>query len=134
MFDKETVERVKAAMIAELILQRGEYQIDGDDNNDETGIIGIDPVIYVEKLATAATAAAWEWKDPSVELPKKPGKQSYEYVDCLILKKTGDVLFRPWNCEHECFDDEGYDDFYCDASDVKLWCAIVRPAAPEVKP
>ncbi|MDE1990575.1 MAG: hypothetical protein KGI82_08920 [Betaproteobacteria bacterium] len=80
--------------------------------------------------AIAAIAAAWEWKDPRKELPTKPGKKDYEYVDTLIIKKNGDVLFRPWNCEHLVFDDECYDDFYCDADDVSLWCEVIKPLSP----
>ena len=45
-----------------------------------------------------------EWIKPSDRLPEKPGKSSYEYVECLIVRK-GEVLMRPWNCEHQCWDD-----------------------------
>ncbi len=50
-------------------------------------------------------------------MPEKPGKASYEYVDCLIVYKN-EVLMRPWNCEHLCFDDEHYDDFFCGADEI----------------
>jgi hypothetical protein len=46
------------------------------------------------------------------DLPKKPGVESYEYVDCLIFHE-GEVKHRPWNCEHRCWDDEECDDFFC---------------------
>jgi len=70
------------------------------------------------------------WNDPKDGMPIKPGLKSYEYVDCLIVK-TGDVLIRPWNCEHLCFDDESYDDHDCDASEITAWAHL--PTAPEVK-
>nr|WP_250808496.1 hypothetical protein [Neorhizobium tomejilense] len=48
------------------------------------------------------------------DLPKKPGLESYEYVECLIFH-DGEVKHQPWNCEHRCWDDEDHDDFYCEA-------------------
>ncbi len=70
------------------------------------------------------------WVKPQDALPTKPGKKSYEYVDCLIVHK-GEIKMRPWNCEHLCFDDEHYDDFFCDASDVELWRPL--PSIPDTK-
>jgi hypothetical protein len=78
--------------------------------------------------ATAAIAAMEGWIKPTDRLPEKPGKTSYEYVDCLIVHK-GDVLKRPWNCEHLCFDDEHYDDHFCDAAEVDYWMPL--PAPPQ---
>jgi hypothetical protein len=57
------------------------------------------------------------WVSPKDHMPEKPGKASYEYVDCLIVYKN-EVLMRPWNCEHLCFDDEHYDDFFCGADEI----------------
>jgi hypothetical protein len=62
------------------------------------------------------------------DLPKKPGKRSYEYVDCLIFHE-GEVKQRPWNCEHECWDDESGDDFYCDALAPTHYAVITKPLA-----
>ena len=66
------------------------------------------------------------WIKTSERLPEKPGVQSYEYVDCLILVK-GDLKFRPWNCEHHCWDDEEYDDFAYEATEPSHWCKVTRP-------
>lgn len=60
-------------------------------------------------------------------LPEKPGKARYEYVDCLIVL-NGEVISRPWNCEHLCWDDEEKDDFFCDADKPTHWMPL--PAAP----
>jgi hypothetical protein len=60
----------------------------------------------------AATALEWIRITSEEDLPKKPGLEPYEYVDCLIFHE-GKVKKRPWNCEHRCFDDEDYDDFFC---------------------
>lgn len=70
------------------------------------------------------------WAKPQDRLPEKPGKKSYEYVDCLIVYK-GEVIQRPWNCEHLCFDDVDYDDFFCNAVDVDWWMPL--PKAPDAK-
>lgn len=62
------------------------------------------------------------------DLPKKPGLKSYEYVECLIVYK-GEVLYRPWNCEHECFDDEEHDDHFCNWEEVTHYMPL--PSAPK---
>lgn len=67
-----------------------------------------------------------QWIKTSDRLPKKPGKASYEYVDCMILVK-GELKFSPWNCEHECWDDSSYDDWAYDALTPSHWMEIKRP-------
>jgi hypothetical protein len=87
--------------------------------------------------APSPVEPAWRstltWYKPQDQLPKKPGIESYEHVDCLILYK-GQLLFRPWNCEHEVFDDEEGDDHFCNAEDVTLWAACQRPPVPSISP
>ncbi len=84
--------------------------------------------IAEEKAKVALTAAlAAMWQDPKLVLPKKPGLRDYEYVDCLILYK-GEVLKRPWNCEHLCWDDEHYDDFFCHPTDPTAWTFLPAPS------
>lgn len=58
-----------------------------------------------------AELAKRQWVKTKDRLPEKPGKKSYEYVDCLIYH-NGEILQRPWNCEHLCWDDAHYDDFF----------------------
>lgn len=70
------------------------------------------------------------WIKPSDRLPEKPGKCVYEYVDCLIVHQ-GEVKMRPWNCEHLCFDDEDYDDFFCTAGEIEWWMPV--PPIPDRK-
>lgn len=67
-----------------------------------------------------------EWIKTTDRLPQKPGKASYEYVDCLVVYK-GRVLKRPWNCEHEVWDDEHYDDFWAEATEVDYWMPLPEP-------
>jgi hypothetical protein len=55
--------------------------------------------------------------------PDKPGLESYEHVPCLVIHR-GMLLFRLWNCEHLCWDDEDGDDYYCDAGAVSYWAEI----------
>lgn len=62
------------------------------------------------------------------DLPKKPGLKSYEYVDCLIFHK-GEIKKRPWNCEHMCWDDDEYDDFYCNPLEPSHYMPLPTPPA-----
>ena len=71
-----------------------------------------------------------QWTKPSESLPKKPGLDKHEHVDCLVSKK-GEVLKRPWNCESWCWDTEDYDDWYCNPLDVDFWMLLPKP--PELK-
>jgi len=80
-----------------------------------------------EGRAALSAALAAMWQDPKLVLPKKPGLRDYEYVDCLILYK-GEVLKRPWNCEHLCWDDEHYDDFFCHPTDPTAWTFLPAPS------
>jgi hypothetical protein len=64
-----------------------------------------------------------DWIKTSERLPIKPGKRSYEHVDCLVVFK-GQVFARPWNCEHECWDDEDGDDHWAEALEVTHWMPI----------
>lgn len=83
----------------------------------------------LKQAADALEATLWR---PNTQKPKRPGISSYEYVDCWIVK-DGKVIERPWNCEHECFDDQEYDDWFCNMEDVTAWMPIVKPAPPEAE-
>lgn len=67
-----------------------------------------------------------EWIKTIDRLPTKPGKSSYEHVDCLIFYR-GQILQRPWNCEHLCWDDEDYDDYFCDPLAPTHWRELPEP-------
>ena len=69
---------------------------------------------------------AGPWVRTVDRLPGKPGKDSYEHVDCAIFRK-GEILCRPWNCEHLCWDDEDRDDFFCDALEPTHWMRLEAP-------
>ena len=92
-------------------------------NEDCNGCTAQAPAL--RRAITAALAAMWQ--DPNLTLPKKPGLRNYEYVDCLIVYK-GEVLKRPWNCEHLCWDDEHYDDFFCHPTDPTAWTFLPAPS------
>ncbi len=97
---------------------------------DAEGFAGIGSASVPVEPAWVSTLT---WYRPQDQLPKKPGIESYEHVDCLILYK-GQLLLRPWNCEHEVFDDEEGDDHFCNAEDVTLWAACSRPPVPSINP
>ncbi len=62
-------------------------------------------------------SVGWVLPKCLADMPEKPGKEAYEYVECLVLHR-GEVKMRPWNCEHQVFDDEEQDDFYCEWHEV----------------
>ncbi len=68
-----------------------------------------------------------KWIKTETALPKKPGLKSYEYVECLIFI-NGEILQRPWNCEHLCWDDIYHDDFQFKPKDPSHWMPL--PDAP----
>lgn len=67
-----------------------------------------------------------EWISTKDRLPEKPGKVSYEYVECWIVYK-GRVLQRPFNCEHQCFDDMERDDHFCEPHEADWWMPFPEP-------
>ncbi len=67
-----------------------------------------------------------EWIKTADRLPEKPGIKDYEYVECLIFYK-GEIMLRPWNCEHLCWDDEAQDDFFCDPKAPSHWMPLPAP-------
>lgn len=78
----------------------------------------------------SALATPVGWIKTTDRLPEKPCLKSYEYVDCLIYHR-GKIKQRPWNCEHLCWDDEHYDDFYCAPTDPTHWQPLPAPPHTE---
>lgn len=104
--------------VIDLIVQAAEHEDDGSCMDE------------VVNLALAGWKASQtqqlEWVKTSERLPQKPGLKPYEYVDCVVLV-DGDMRFAPWNCEHECWDDEDYDDFRYEAKKPSHWAEITPP-------
>jgi hypothetical protein len=90
-----------------------------------SGYVEIERAVWLAAIASIEGDAGWI--KTSDRLPEKPGKERYEYVDCLIYYK-GEVLKRPWNCEHLCWDDEQYDDFFAHPTGPTHW--MLAPKAP----
>ncbi len=74
-----------------------------------------------------------EWISTKERLPEKPGIKDYEYVECLIVV-YGRVEWGHWNCEHECWDDDAYDDHRYDAEDPSHWMPLPEPPASTHNP
>lgn len=112
MFDKETVERAARAIASE----------DGDLYDH----CGPSTQSHYKALATAALAAAWEWKPPE---EAKPGEKY------LVLEEDGEMNVAYimenercswWKTNCNCGGDG-------DSTIQPVFCAKL-PAAPEVKP
>lgn len=89
----------------------------------------------VEQIALAVEArlrsappvsARVTWIATADRLPEKPGKRSYEQIECLIKLPNGDIEVSMWNCEHLCWDDADGDDFRFDPGQPSHW----MPLAP----
>lgn len=68
-----------------------------------------------------------EWTRTTDRLPSKSGDD--DHVDCLIVLR-GQVLLRPWNCHHECWDDAEGDDYFCDPTEPTYWMPLPAPPPP----
>lgn len=93
----------------------------------EVGIVAEQAAARIQALETSLAEAEgrvkWVFPKSIADMPVKPGKAAYEYVECLILRK-GDMLCRPWNCEHQVFDDEAQDDFFCEWSEITAYMEL----------
>tara|TARA_R100000541_G_scaffold15707_2_gene25078 strand:- start:587 stop:802 length:216 start_codon:yes stop_codon:yes gene_type:complete len=63
-----------------------------------------------------------DWIKTNDELPVGVG-----HIDCYIFV-NGEVIERPWNCLHECWDDRDYDDFEFSATEPSHW--MYKPDTP----
>lgn len=84
--------------------------------------VGIDAALR-SALPVGARVA---WIATADRLPEKPGKRSYEQIECLIKLPNGDIEVSMWNCEHMCWDDADGDDFRFDPGQPSHW----MPLAP----
>ena len=82
---------------------------------------------WIDREAARACIGA-QWVSTADRLPEKPSKEAYEYVECLIFHR-GEIKLRPWNCEHQVWDDEAHDDFFCEATEPTHWMALPEPPA-----
>lgn len=78
-----------------------------------------------QRALSALPSPSEGWIATADRLPQKPGVEHYEHVWCLIYYH-GEILLRPWNCEHLVWDDAEGDDFYCDPLAPTHW----RPLPP----
>lgn len=60
------------------------------------------------------------------DLPKKPGKQDYETIPCVLIY-DGEFRLSHWNCEHGCWDDSEGDDFFCKPLEPKFYAVLTWP-------
>ena len=73
------------------------------------------------------------WKCPAIDgLPKKPGKDRYEQIPCLCIRRHG-VEILQWNCEHLCWDGQDGDDYECDPCAVFWYAEIPDEITPSPK-
>ena len=63
-----------------------------------------------------------EWKKSTQELPNESGSYFVFYDNT--------VRILVWNENHECWDDDSGDDYFCDPTDVTHWMELIWPSAP----
>lgn len=73
-----------------------------------------------------------EWIAMKDEQPN--AGSGHQHVDCyIVLKdKPNQVVERPWNVHHKCFDDCEYDDFDFSVDDVLFWMFKPEVKLPEI--
>lgn len=76
-------------------------------------------------------ADAQAWIPVEERLPEKPGLKGYEHVECWCYVPKIGVIKLAWNCEHECWDREDFDDVSSYNSRVTHWIYCVIPSPPK---
>jgi len=66
------------------------------------------------------------WIPCKERLPERQENTRYSQVPCLVFKNN-QVFMLVFNHEHECWDDESGDDYYCDIYDVSHWMPLPEP-------
>jgi hypothetical protein len=70
------------------------------------------------------------WRETKIELPPRQLTVKYSQVPCLVIHNS-EIKILAFNHEHLCWDDEHYDDYYCDIKDVSHWMPL--PSLPDRK-
>jgi len=60
------------------------------------------------------------WIKTSEQRPEREPNVKYSNPRVLVYTE-GEVKILCFNHEHECWDDESGDDYYCDVEDVEYW-------------
>lgn len=69
-----------------------------------------------------------KWVPVTERLPEKDGDSQ---IMCLVYSTYDGIVCRPYNEYHKCWDDEDYDDYYCDAVGGKITHWMPLPEPPE---
>lgn len=67
-----------------------------------------------------------KWKTMSSGIPERNPNKRYSQVPCLVYHR-GEVKILVFNHEHTVWDQEDYDDYYCDIGDVSHWMPLPAP-------
>ena len=80
-----------------------------------------------KQIQSAMNYSGPEWIKTSEALPPRDMSAAYSQVQCLaVIENQVRLLY--FNHEHECWDDEDGDDYYCDIDRVSHWMPI--PESP----
>ena len=63
------------------------------------------------------------WIKTSEQRPEKKPRLKYSDPKVLVWSE-GEVMMLCFNHDHECWDDESGDDYYCDIEDVEYWMPL----------
>lgn len=82
----------------------------------------------IDKLSTLNKNKMSEWIPVTERLPEKDGDGS---IMCLVYTIHRDIVCRPYNEYHKCWDDEDYDDHFTEpvGGEITHWMPLPEPPA-----
>ena len=70
-----------------------------------------------------------DWIKVGDKLPYKDGNSS---IMCLVFTQYKEILCRPYNEYHNCWDGEDFDDYFCDAINGQITHWMELPIPPTI--
>lgn len=112
-----------------LKVRLGQQPMDYKTFNDTLGML--EQLAATQKALDSAVKAR-QWISTKERLPTRfDNSNDYCQIDCLVVQRDC-IKHLVWNCEHNCWDDDSGDDWYCEPMAVEYWQPFPElPTPPE---